>query len=409
MFPLLFTAVLALGPVDIQYRPLEGEVVVAQLLELDATHAVLLTEGEQRSVPIASLSSLSITSSESTPFDEAPHRIALVDGSQLLASRYSVTEGLATIELLDGSSVEISTRRILAVRMKPPTPLLDDRWKEIVVREATGDQLVVRRSDEVLDYLEGVVQDVSADKITFILNGTAREVNPERVEGVVYYHRRSEELPPVICLAHDGNGNQWHLQSIELTDAGFAVTTSCGFEYLLPLTGPLELDFSIGNRRYLSELMPESIEWTPFIGGPEAADELRQYFRVRFDCTMEGPLQLYTGEGTTRKDYDHGLHIRSRTELVYRLPRDFHHLRALVGIDARVRPHGSVRLTIRGDGRVLFDELITGELSSTPAENAPRQLDLDITGVSRLDILVDYADEFSWSDHLNLCDLRITK
>jgi hypothetical protein len=36
-------------------------------------------------------------------------------------------------------------------------------------------------------------------------------------------------------------------------------------------------------------------------------------------------------------------------------------------------------------------------------------VDLDITGVKRLKILVDFGEEMDIADHLNLCDARLTK
>jgi hypothetical protein len=75
---------------------------------------------------------------------------------------------------------------------------------------------------------------------------------------------------------------------------------------------------------------------------------------------------------------------------------------AVVGIDDRVRPGGNVRLVIRGDGRVLFDEAIRGT-------DEPRQLDVNLAQVKRLQILVDYGEDLDVGDHLNLCDARVVK
>ncbi len=75
---------------------------------------------------------------------------------------------------------------------------------------------------------------------------------------------------------------------------------------------------------------------------------------------------------------------------------------ATVGIDDRVRPRGNVRLEIEGDGRPLLDAPVTGA-------DPPRPVDLDLTGVGRLTILVDYGEDMDVADHLDLCDARIVK
>ena len=89
-------------------------------------------------------------------------------------------------------------------------------------------------------------------------------------------------------------------------------------------------------------------------------------------------------------------------ELVYLLTEDFRRCQALVGIDDRVREGGNVRLVISGDDKELFSQAITGH-------DEPFPLDLDITGVKRLKIVVDFGDELDIADHLNLCEARLTK
>jgi hypothetical protein len=74
----------------------------------------------------------------------------------------------------------------------------------------------------------------------------------------------------------------------------------------------------------------------------------------------------------------------------------------MVGIDDAVRDAGHVELVISGDDRVLFSRTVTGQEKGFPVE-------LDITGVRRLKILVDYGEQMDIADHLNLCDARLTK
>jgi hypothetical protein len=55
---------------------------------------------------------------------------------------------------------------------------------------------------------------------------------------------------------------------------------------------------------------------------------------------------------------------------------------------------------IRGDQRVLFEADVTGT-------DLPRPLDLDVTGVRRLSILVDFARDLNVGDQLLLCEARV--
>ena len=67
-----------------------------------------------------------------------------------------------------------------------------------------------------------------------------------------------------------------------------------------------------------------------------------------------------------------------------------------------MRQNGSVRLEISADRKTLFEGTISGK-------EPPAELDLDIAGAKRLSILVDYGDNASAGDYLNLGDARMLK
>ena len=157
------------------------------------------------------------------------------------------------------------------------------------------------------------------------------------------------------------------------------------------------IDFSLGKIAYLSDLKPESVAWTPFFSTVKTLPSMGQFYAPRQDRNFESnPLQL---AGT---EYSKGLAIRSRTEVVYRLPGSFTRLKAVAGIDDSVRPQGNVRLVIRGDNNVLLELHIAGT-------DAPKPIDLDLSGVRKLSILVDFGNKAGFGDHLDLCNARIIK
>ena len=102
------------------------------------------------------------------------------------------------------------------------------------------------------------------------------------------------------------------------------------------------------------------------------------------------------------QQYDRGLAIHSRSQLVYRLTEPYRKLTAVVGIDSRLQGRGNLVLVIEGDDKELFRRDISGK-------DAPLPLDLNIEGVRRLKILVDFGESLDVADHLNLCNARIIK
>jgi hypothetical protein len=179
------------------------------------------------------------------------------------------------------------------------------------------------------------------------------------------------------------------------------------------LTWPLEdltlADFSAGKIAYLSDLEPASQHWTPLVALPSTASAAAAYGKVRRDSSaFGGPLALVSSENAAANQrdrtrlFDKGLAIRSRTELVYRLPAGYRRFTALAGIDPHAAAGGNVKLTIEGDDRELFSREIAGNEPPVP-------LDFEIAGVRRLTITVDYGRNLDTGDWLILGDARVVK
>jgi hypothetical protein len=121
-----------------------------------------------------------------------------------------------------------------------------------------------------------------------------------------------------------------------------------------------------------------------------------------------GPLTLLfrdavstTGMAPTRS-FHKGLALRSRTELVYRLPAGFRRFVALAGIEPATSMTGNVQLSIDGDDRPLFAAVVSGD-------EPPREIELNVTDVKRLKIVVDFGKNLDTGDWLNLCDAKLVK
>jgi hypothetical protein len=216
------------------------------------------------------------------------------------------------------------------------------------------------------------------------------------VYGLAYRHPSGETSTGPICRLIDIFGSHWQVSKIAL-EKKLQLTTPSGLVLSCSPEIVASIDFSLGKIVYLSDLKPESVAWTPFFSTAKTLPSMGQFYAPRQDRNFESnPLQL---AGT---EYSKGLAIRSRTEVVYRLPGSFTRLKAVAGIDDSVRPQGNVRLVIRGDNNVLLDMPVAGT-------DAPKPVDLDLSGVRKLSILVDFGDKAGFGDHLDLGNARIIK
>ncbi len=394
---LLAVGLLASGGIPVEVTPLSGPPEDGRLAGFDEAAVLLDRDGETGRLPLLHLSQIRARQPSAT--GESPTVwIELIDGSQLHATQYQVSDRLATVALTSGVQVEIRTRDIAHVRFRnhADAPAFAENWRQIVAQRHAGDVIVIRRQ-ESLDHLEGVVLDVTADTVAFDFEGDRIDVNRQRLDGLIYYRAIDRQLPDPLGQVLEVSGSRWNARSLELADGELQLQTVAGVSHAFPAEQLHTLDFSAANTVWLSELEPESVEWTPYVDSRLPPSRVEAWFHPRRDEGLTGrPLMI---DGIV---YERGLAMTSRTELVYRLTDDFRTFHAVVGIDDHVRPGGNVDVTITGDDQVLFQETVSGREPAIA-------LEVDITGVRRLRILVDFGQGMDIADHLNLGDARITK
>jgi len=96
------------------------------------------------------------------------------------------------------------------------------------------------------------------------------------------------------------------------------------------------------------------------------------------------------------------LALHSQTRQAYRLAGKYRQFTATVGIDDAVSVGGDVLLQVSGDGKPLWEGTIKGA-------DQPQTLELDVSGVKRLELLVGFGDDLDIGDHLDLCDAKVMK
>jgi hypothetical protein len=350
-----------------------------------------------------------------TPQDAKPPLVELVDGTILPIDDFRVAGGKATVTIAaanvppDTRQLALDARQIAAVRLKAISAAVAPQWDEIRDQKLPSDVLIVlKREGQSLDYAEGVLGDVSPEKIEFQLDGKPARVDRAQAAGVIYFRRERREQTEPRCIVTGRSGLRANVSQLVLDGETLRLKTLAGVELVWPLADVYLADFSVGKLVYLSDIEPASQQWTPLVALPAAAKSAAAYGRPRRDRSPFGrPLTLWVpdeangGPGHERS-FAKGLAVRSRTELAYRLPTGFRRLVAVAGIDPAASAVGNVMLVIQGDGRPLLEIEIAGNRPPVP-------IDVNIEGVRRLSIVVDYGRNLDNGDWLNLCDARIVK
>ena len=329
-------------------------------------------------------------------------QVVLVDGSQLSATAFAVENRRATIQLSEGGLVRTSTDKIESVRFKKQDTSIQEQWQDILDGDRSGDVIVVRKTSPAtqeapiavaLDHLEGILDDITSDAIAFEYDGDQVNVSRSKVEGVFYHHPRPAATRELACRLLGLSDSRWNVRSLRIQASTLELVSCAGVRYAMRLDQVAKFDYAPANLVYLSDLQPESETWRPHVFSKSTPPSVSQWFRPRDNRPM-----LLRGEA-----YQNGLTLHSRTRLTYRLSQDYKRFWASAGIDDRHSNEGHVFLRISSNRGVLFEGDVQGG-------SEPLELDLDVRGVRRLTILVDFGpDDTDLGDHLNLCNARFTK
>jgi NPCBM/NEW2 domain len=408
----------AAGAADVTATQLDGATVTGQLSSWNDARVVIAAPAGEKTVASDQLMSLRWPASagpESTPAG-SPGVAELTDGSLVPLSSLHVANGTASLKAkLAKDSPEISIplpiKSLAAVRFQELDDALTKQWDEIRRVNSPNDILVIfKRDGKSLDYVEGVLGEVSDDKVEFKLDGETSRVDRAKVAGLIYFRADNAAAAEPRLVVHGRSGLRASASQAALNGAFVLITTSNGALLKWPIADLDLADFSAGKLLYLSDIDPASQTWAPLVGLPAGVTLAAEYGQPRRDhSAFNDTLTLVVKEkdaasavpGVVRS-FKKGLALRSRTELVYRLPTGFNRFTALAGIDPATATTGNVRLTILADDHPVLETEIAGDQS-------PQPVDVQITGAKRLKIVVDFGQNLDTGDWLNLCDAKIVK
>ncbi len=398
----LWASSVLIGGTTAELQRVTGEPVRGTLVKLNAS-GVVMAASPDAPIPWEQITSIAFVAdkADESKAGQPTAWMRWTDGSRSAVAAIEIRDDRFHAKLLDRTELEGPTNSVDAVRFYAPAPGTNQQWEELLKRPRTGDVVIVRKSAESLDLLEGVIHSVTADVVEFEFDGQKIPVRRTKLEGVAFAGRRDRPARSLGRLL-DRFGGEWQLAKIESDGSMVKLETISGVRWQWRLDRLRRLELQGSNVVYLSDLEPEKVEWTSFFPGGRLSESFRGLFAVQKDRSLSGdPLELVMADGH-RRVFAKGLGIHSRTELVYRLTEPFARFHAIAGIDVAHRGRGTLQLTVMGDGRPLWSGTVRG---SEP----PLVLDVSLRGVRRLALLVDYGDESDAGDHLNLCEPRLVK
>lgn len=340
---------------------------------------------------------------KSLPQPKEFSEIELTDGStirvakSLLKGKKFELEQLPIPMDVTAPVFDIPMGAVFSTMRKADDPKLREAWKKMLATRGKRDLYVIAR-ETGFTFVQGTIQeglDGGILKFQPEGDGPAEELPQSRAAGFVFYQPQPATVAPTICRVHDIFGNSLNATSISLeADNSVTVKTVAGVSIKYSSTATLKsFDYALGNVSYISDLNPQ-------VDRPEVAAEEAKL----------NPVVPFVKDHSLSNDaikldnvaYEKGLCIAPDTVLTYNLNGDYAQFKATAGIDENgMNATSSAKLTIEGDGQVLF----TGTLTR---KEKPKGLVLAVKGVKQLKVIVE-ADTPLNGNYVTLADAIVQK
>ena len=345
--------------------------------------AALLLVGA--ALPAATVTLLDGTQRDQTLTDPAVlASLPLADLDRIVLGPLDPPKAGLGVWLADGSwipATRLGAREKDVLRIEGPlgivsVPLGQVRgWGPVDPPSASQDRVVLGGGP-----VEGQITGLSPDGMLTIRTSLDPDPIAVPVADIPVASIRVADVPPrlpalLVTLAEDRPPVR-----LQATPAGLAL--ALGGSVVTLTTGTLVVDGP--RRQWLSALAPQEVR-------DEGAFGI--VWPWKRDTDLDGgPLRL----GGQR--YATGVSVHSAATIRWNLGGAYVRLRSLIGIADLVAPEGDATVALVADGQVRWQEprLRGGE--------APRALDLDLTGVQTLTLTVGLGERYDIGDHVTLAD-----
>ncbi|MCA9241900.1 MAG: NPCBM/NEW2 domain-containing protein [Planctomycetales bacterium] len=397
--------------IEVVVSRLDGRQAEGELLGL-ANDSISLDTGKGgQTIPTSSVHWLRSKASIESPGVTGSHgHIELAGGSVLPTETILLEDGAFRVELSaplatqQDQAFETTRAGVRSYVFRIGSPAQVKQWRRIRRSDPTADLIVVKRkSGESLDYVEGIVKAIDADRLTVSLDGEVVGVPLTKVYGVVCFHPEAKDSAPreLLHVVTPEAGLRAVGVSLDSSDTLLASLPE-GVEISVPLAFVTGIDFSRGGVVSLSDLEPDNLQWRPLFTPPGEGELALQWGLARRDRSYSGqPLSLRTPGGGLQ-EFSDGLAIRTNGRATYTVPKTMRRLMATVGVAPSHRCPCRAVLRIEEDGARLFEQTIK-------KRTAPLEIDVPVTPGATLSIVVQRVEDAQSDAVLHLCQARFTR
>ena len=315
--------------------------------------------------------------------------VELRGGSRIVASDFISDGKNVTIAsgngpfVFDSKAVSTCLFRQLSAELLP-------QWKSFVESQVSSDMLVLVRSDDSLDKIEGLIGKVTSEFVSFDVDGQSVEAPRDKLAGIKCFSSDTAILP-LAGVVRDVHRNEWIIASITSEGDACTLKLNCGESVTLRLSDVTEIDLSYGNSRYVADIEPiERTSLPRFELAIELTDAAKLFGARPIQPTsglgLKGPSLEFVGAGSA----------------TYRVPAGF---TKLVGT-VELKPGGQAFMACRA--AVMLENKVLWEHNFERTRH-PQEISLTVESDKRLRLVVESKANYPLGDIIVWNQLRLLK
>jgi hypothetical protein len=343
---------------------------------------IVLADDRQRPVALANLV-------EWGQPPEIPLRplVVLADGGTLVADPLQ-----ADRQTVEADSEQFGLLKLprpalagLVLSTPPDRTALDKLLEQMKPRATSRDLALLANGDQ----LEGQLERITDAAVELKTDAGLLKVERGRLTAIVFGDRPAAAAAVLRVWLGIRDGSRLLAERFEPDPPGVRVTLAAGPEIRCPIADIVWLQPQGGRAVYLSDLPAAGYRHVPY---------LTLAWPYRRDRSVTGiPLRA------AGREYTKGLGMHSTARLTYLLTEPYQRFQAELAIDQQTAGGGSVRFRVFVDGhpRVVAPTVRGGD--------RPVPISVDLAGVKRLDLVVDFADRADELDHADWLNARLIR
>lgn len=340
-----------------------GSMTDGALVAIDADAVHIRTATDDATLPVAGVRRVVVTQAAAQPRPAAV-TVTTTLGSRITGDDFTWTGDVAAV-IRGSERLELPIDLVQMVAWRRPEDADGaPAWLAAVPEQPESDLVIVGGGPEA-ECVACAITAVSAENVTVVLEGETIPVKRTRVAGLRWL--RPAATPPGRIAVATAAG-RFDAAHVAWSPAEGLVLDG---RIRMPAAWLEAIDYAAGRTLRLTALEAERLDVEPFFGGLRGIDGLAAFFapRVVRPQPAAPPALL----------------LRPRTVGVWRVPADSRRFFGTVRPGSGAAPRATVVIDL--DGREAFRGALTG--GETPAE---LPIDLEVAGVRRLTLTVDFAD-----------------